>query len=297
MKVYISFKTTDAPHGGGNQFLKCLKNQFVKQGALTLDPRQADVILYNGHHEIQNTIALKNQFPNKKFIHRMDGLQKLYNEPDDIRQDSAINFNKISDGTIFQSHWSREKFKEYDFSPIKSTVIHNCADPEIFSLKQKKANDSKTRLLCTSWSKNINKGFNFYSLIDQSLDFNRFDFTFIGNKPENIHYKNIRCLPPKTTVEIADFFKKVDIFISATIHDCCSNSIIEALSSGVPVLAKNSGGNPELVKEGGATFNELEDFLSSLEKITSNIDFYSDNINIKDIRQVAQDYIEFFKCI
>jgi glycosyltransferase involved in cell wall biosynthesis len=298
MKVSIAYPITNDPTGGGNQFLRCLKKEFIKTGDYTEDYKDADIILYNGHHEIELVSQLKAQYPGKKFVHRIDGLQKLYNKPSDERQDIAINFNKLSNGTIFQSCWAKDEFSKINFNPAKSTVIHNCADEQIFNKSSRaKVLSSKTKLLCTSWSPNTNKGFNFYKLLDKKLDFSRYDFTFIGNKPQDINYKNIKCFPPRNSQEISQELKKTDIFVSATVNDCCSNSIIEALSSGVPVFALLSGGNRELVKDGGLLFNNAEDFLNKIERLRVNLNFYKRMISIKTIKDVAASYMEFFKCI
>jgi len=297
MKIYISFKPTDNPYGGGNQFLRSLKKTFSSLNCLTNSAPEADIILYNGHHEIEQTVRLKSKFPDKIFVHRMDGLQKLYNNPSDKRQDLAITFNKLATATVFQSNWAKEEFAKVDFAPSESTVIYNASDPDIFNTKYTKKPSPKTRLLCTSWSENINKGFNFYKILDDSLDFNKFDFTFIGNKPAQFEYKNILCLPPIDTLGISSRLRQADIFVSATVNDCCSNSIIEALSCGVPVLAKNSGGNPELIKNGGLTFNDLNDFVSHLDEMSENLKLFTDNVKIKNIIDIAKDYTNYFKCL
>ena len=296
MKIFISYDLTDNPHGGGNQFLKILKKTFIEKNVYCEDPEGADIILYNGHQFIQQTAHIKNKYPEKKFIHRMDGLQKLYNNSNDIRQDLAISYNELADGTIFQSEWAKRNFLKFNFNPEKSTVITNAADPKIFYPKNKERK-GKINLLCTSFSKNLKKGFPFYQEVDSTLDFNRYNFTFVGNKPDDIYYKNISCLPPKTSQEISKHLNDTDIFVSATIDDCCSNSIIEALTCNIPVLAKDSGGNPELVNNGGLLFKGLEEFLKNIEILQSNLDFYKKMIKIKSIEEVADDYINFFKCI
>lgn len=298
MKVFIAYPITNDPTGGGNQFLRCLKKEFIKTENYVEDCKKADIILYNGHHEVELVSKLKERYPAKKFVHRIDGLQKLYNKPSDVRQDIAINFNKLSNGTVFQSHWAKDEFSKINFNPPKSIVVHNCADEQIFNKSNHaKALNSKTKLLCTSWSPNTNKGFNFYKLLDKKLDFNRYDFTFIGNKPHDINYKNIKCFPPMNSQEISQELKKTDIFVSATINDCCSNSIIEALSCSVPVFALSSGGNPELVKDGGLLFSSIEDFLKNIERLRINLSFHKKMISVKTIKHVAASYIEFFKCI
>jgi len=298
MKVFLSYDITNNPCGGGNQFLRNLGDFLLSSSLLTNKPREADLILYNGHHKIEQTLQIKKRFPEKIFIHRMDGLQKLYNSENDSRQDISIQFNKISSGTIFQSNWAKLKFKEYGFEPENSTVIPNAANPELFNTNHPKEKCKKTRLLCTSFSPNINKGFKFYETLDKELNFKKFNFIFIGNKPADIEYKNIKCLPPKSTVEISEYLKTTDIFVSATVNDCCSNSIIEALSCGVPVLGKNSGGNPELVKEGGLCFDSINDFKQKLDLISKDVDFFRKKITINNAEDIFLKYISFFKkCI
>jgi len=294
MKIFISYAITNNASGGGNQFLRNLSSEFSDFNLLASEAEQADIILYNGHHEIEKTSVLKKNFPEKIFVHRMDGLQKLYNDQSDTRQDLAINYNKLSRATIFQSHWAKNKFHEAGFNPAKSTVIYNFADDKIFNQNHKNPQNKKTELLCTSWSPNLKKGFNFYKKLDKLLDFDKFNFTFIGNKPEGIVYKNIKCLPPETTIGIANHMQKTDIFISATKHDCCSNSIIEALSSGVPVLALDSGGNRELVKNGGLLFKDTDDFFQKLWLIKINAEHFKKNITVKNPKEVTKQYLKFF---
>ena len=294
MKIFISYPITNNPSGGGNQFLRNFRDQLLLRNQLTEKPEDADVVLYNGHHEIQKTSNIKKSFPEKIFVHRMDGLQKLYNDKNDTRQDFAISYNKLSNATVFQSHWAKNEFEKFKFKPDISTVIHNFADGNLFNRDYKKHLNKKVELLCTSWSPNIKKGFSFYEKLDALIDFTKFNFTFIGNKPENIHYKNIKCLPPKTTSEISKQMQKTDIFVSATENDCCSNSIIEALSSGVPVLALNSGSNSELVKDGGLLFNNIKDFSVKLNFLRINLSYFSKNIIVKNPKEVTQQYLDFF---
>jgi len=50
---------------------------------------------------------------------------------------------------------------------------------------------------------------------------------------------------------VADFLAACDVLVSASRdNEGCSNSILEAMSLGIPVIATDVGGNPELVKDG-----------------------------------------------
>ena len=49
---------------------------------------------------------------------------------------------------------------------------------------------------------------------------------------------------------IADIMKCLDIFVLPSINEGISNTILEAMACGLPVVATNVGGNPELVTDG-----------------------------------------------
>ena len=56
MKVFISYKTKGEAWGGGNQFLKNLKDKFLKMQQICDDPKDADIILFNSHHNLIETL-------------------------------------------------------------------------------------------------------------------------------------------------------------------------------------------------------------------------------------------------
>ena len=66
---------------------------------------------------------------------------------------------------------------------------------------------------------------------------------------------------------LALYLQKSDIFISGVKIDAASNSITEALTTGLPVLYLDAGGNKEIVKNGGAGFNINQDIIEKLENI------------------------------
>jgi len=50
--------------------------------------------------------------------------------------------------------------------------------------------------------------------------------------------------------DIADILKGIDIFVMPSLNEGISNTILEAMATGLPVVATNVGGNPELVSPG-----------------------------------------------
>lgn len=50
--------------------------------------------------------------------------------------------------------------------------------------------------------------------------------------------------------DVADIMRELDIFVLCSLNEGISNTILEAMASGVPVIASHVGGNPELVRDG-----------------------------------------------
>jgi glycosyltransferase involved in cell wall biosynthesis len=50
--------------------------------------------------------------------------------------------------------------------------------------------------------------------------------------------------------DIPEILRGLDLFILPSLREGISNTILEAMASGLPVVATNVGGNPELVVEG-----------------------------------------------
>jgi len=288
-KVNIIWNVKDGPFGGGNQFLKRLKDQFVLMGVY-VDPSEADVFLFNSHHEMESVRELKRLYPHKKFVHRVDGPMRLYNHMDDKRDDMVVSINELSDGIVFQSLWSREEsIRMYpSLSEKPSTVIHNACD---LKRRQKELN-GKIRLASVSMSDNVNKGYEIYSYLDENMDFDKYEFSFIGRSP--VVWKRINDLGLKTPNEVADILAAHDIFITASKNDPCSNSLIEALSVGLPALVLNSGGHPEIIKKGGMLFNGTEDVLGKLEELIQYRDCCEKGIDVSTMTKTAIMYLAFF---
>ena len=133
------------------------------------------------------------------------------------------------------------------------------------SLRKSSLSSQKTKIIATSWSNNWRKGFDVYQYLDQNLDFNRFEFTFVGNSP--IGFKNIRHLPPLKSKDLEQELRKHHAFITASLDDPCSNSLIEAIHCGLVPLARDSGGHSQIVGKEGFLFQGNGDIIENLEKV------------------------------
>lgn len=297
MKIHIVFKIKNTPTGGGNQFLKALKKYFSDKGIYTDEPAEADVFLFNSYQFIPELIRLKKKYPHKLFVHRIDGPIRLYSRMADKR-DNIINLtNKhIADATIFQSEWSRKANHELGLQANKhETTITNAPDSSVFYAKSQQELSGKIKLIATSWSSWHKKGFGIYKWLDDNLDFNKYEMTFCGNSP--VTFKNIKHIPPLPSNELAKQLRSHDIFITASQKDPCSNSLIEALHCGLPAIALQDGGHPEIIKKGGETFTRKEEIFGILDKISAQYSSYAQNINVPAINEVAKQYQTFIEVL
>ncbi|MFC1994504.1 glycosyltransferase family 4 protein, partial [Chloroflexota bacterium] len=205
--------------------------------------------------------------------------------------------NLLADGTIFQSSWSRDKNYELGIKkcPYETTII-NAPNPTIFHPESSKLpGKGKKGLIATSWSGNIRRGFETYQYLDEHLDFDRFEMTFVGNSP--VQFKNIKWIKPVPSKELAIILREHDVYITASINDPCSNSLLEALHCGLPAVARNDGGHPEIIGEAGAFFENGDGAIDAIEKVANNHGYYQARIDLATLDDVGQEYYEFAQTI
>ena len=298
-KLHILYEFKDGPWGGGNQFLKALRAALIKADAYSEDPFSADAILFNSHHfndhhsGLTTLCDVRARNPKVAFIHRVDGPIKLVRGgylPTDKLIFKANEF--LADGTVFQTDWSYRNSLKLGMKPKGPvTQIINAADPEIFNARNKKLRGSKLRLIATSWAANKRKGFDVYAYLDKALDFDRYDMTFVGNSP--VVFANIKCTAPVSSRELAEILSRHDVFVTASVNDPCSNSLIEGLSSGLPALVRNSGGHPEILGANGLAFEGTADVLEKIDLLSESYDRIAADIQILSVDEIAQRYDAF----
>jgi hypothetical protein len=179
MKFYIYSELKSGSWGGGNQFLKALKSQLISMGVYAESLRSTDVIIFNGYQELSG--IFKNWFfhHKQKRVYRLGPILSLHRIGLRWR---LVDFvvvmfaSLFSDLVVFQSKWSYEKALKFGLmSKKKYAIIGNAVDDSIFYPKefQDKKNKDKTKLIYTSWSSNMKKGFNYLKFLDNNLDFDK----------------------------------------------------------------------------------------------------------------------------
>ncbi len=293
MKLHISFDF-EKKSGGGSNFLQLLRGEFEAKGVYESQVEKSDVILFNSHHSCDEIVRLWRKFPEKVFIHRIDGPMQVYNDSFDMRDHivNLLNFH-ISDGTIFQSKWSWETNIERGLVYKKNyTVIHNAPISKLVSSKgNNRRVQRKIKILISSWSSNVNKGFADIKWMDENLDFSKNEVHFVGNTKDD--YVNIKILKAKKHDEFLKLICEYDLLFFPSKYEACSNLLLEALNNGLPVIALDSSSNSEILKKGGELYKTTDELPEIINKVVNNIDKYRAAIEVQDLKFIAENYYQF----
>jgi glycosyltransferase involved in cell wall biosynthesis len=288
------------PTGGGHQFLRAFWNQAEARGLRVENntiSRTTRACLFNSFNFCEKRLARLKQ-DSVLYVHRVDGPIDVYRGRGDgvDKNIHAVNL-RFAEKTIFQSQYSLQKHLELGMEFKNPVVIMNAADPAIFHPRGRIefSRNRKTRLVASSWSDNVNKGVMVYQWLDEHLDWERFEMTFVGRSP--VTFKNIRMMAPVASNRMAELFRQHDIYLTASRNDPCSNSLIEALTCGMPAVYLKSGGHPEIVGGAGAGFDEAEELPGVLEQVASQYEAFQSRISIPSIQEVSEAYLKVLELI
>ena len=320
MKVYIYYNITDKPWGGGNSFLKAFRNYIIhNRKDITLVNSingEYDIFLMNGGHKDQGIyidldevvkyakpFSLKKIFTKKKtkVISRLDGIRIRYNKTKSEMDELQLNASKLADYVIFQSRECLMSFREIGYRGQNYSIIYNGVDQDIFNINRKLKwdKDNGIKILSAAWSSNINKGFEIMSLFSE---IEGVESHYVGNWCKEVNPRKVNIHPPVKQEELSKHYNKCDLFLHAAQNDSCPNVVLEALSSGLPVIYHNSGGTPEIASNYGVPLPDVisrESLQVTLDKIKSNYEFLysrieSDMSNFS-INNVAEQYLKVFE--
>lgn len=287
------------PWGGGNQFLIALKKTMENKGwkaSTKLKSNTKICVLNSFLFDMNRFRNPMRDYNNICMIHRVDGPTFLVRGKDKDIDDEIFEINEmVADFTVFQSYWSYQKTVEMGYNPKRPVIIPNAVDPMIFNNKGRIpfSADRKIQLISTSWSSNLRKGFEIYKWIEKHLDWDRFEYTFVGNTP--FEFDHIHQIPPQPSEVLARMLRNCDIYITASKSDPCSNALIEALACDLPALYLNDGGHPEIVGYGGLSFNTKGEILPQLDLLVKNYDLFQNLISIPTLDEITEKYLSLFR--
>ena len=281
MKVSIGSRIVEGPWGGGNLFAINLRDYLLKKGhevIFDLSEKDIDVILLTdprSKKESSSTFNHLDILKYKKLINPNVSVIQRINECDERKNTENINqlyleASHISDHIIFVSSWLRNIYLNLGLEKSKTSVILAGSNKNIFNDANSLFWDGqeKLKIVTHHWSSHMNKGFETYLAIDQLLNDHywseRYEFSYIGNLPDDFKFKNTKVISPLHGENLAEKLKENHVYITASKNEPSGNHHIEAAQCGLPILYINSGGIPEYSNGFGIVLGDLKD---SIEKL------------------------------
>ena len=195
----------------------------------------------------------------------------------------------ISDKIIFQSHYVKNLWSNFLIKNKKQFVIYNFCK----KVKKRKINkNSNIKIICVEG--NLDSTFNFQEHIKLIKNYPVFVYGEIkkSTKDHLKNVKNIKFMGRVSRDRILKIYNSNEklIFFSLEFNAACSNSVIEAMSHSIPIIAFKNGCMKELINSNNGILINYDikkfkdkDYLKSLniekkiKKIEKKYQFFSKN--------------------
>ena len=167
--------------------------------------------------------------------------------------------NYLNDVTVFNNYSAKNKFGEKGFNTDKIRVIHNSIHVPLLKKVNKPGKEIRIVSVCRFVrSKDFNTALHsFKELAEKNLS-KELKYYIAGYGPME---SEIRSLARDLGIDdkvvilinpagIPEILKTCDIYLSTSLFEGLSNSIMEAMVAGLPVVATDAGDGRYLVKDG-----------------------------------------------
>ena len=242
--------------GGPSTFMQNLESFFDKRKLLaSSNLEKSKVIFFPISYNIETLELLKRK--GVKIIQRLDG---IYYPPKHSEDFEKLNtpikkiYQDLADHIIFQSNYSKSQCFEFfgQISPSQYTVIYNGANKSIFYPKNTLIKESEFRFITTGNFRSLDMIEPMIDALDKVKRKNSFSLDVIGpivNKKllPLLEREYVNYLGPKNLREIAVLLRRSNAFIYSHLNPPCPNSVLEAISVGLPVVGFDSGSMSELL--------------------------------------------------
>lgn len=285
------------PYGGGSQVFKAIAGELTTRGYRVYNNSYHDSdghILNSAFFDIAKAeYVIRKSRKKPRVVHRIDGPISIYRNTGIEVDKKIFELNaRIATVTAFQSKYSWDESLRLGLVPKNPLIIRNACDLKYFYKKPRK--DFKLslpiKLINTSWSNNWLKGFDTLEYLDKNLDFSRYQFTFVGRSP--IAFKNIQHIEPVGSKRLGEYLRSADIFICPSVIDSASNSLLEAINCGLPVIYANRTGHAEIAGSCGLPFNAPNEIPARIDEIVANYELYYSRLQWQTISQMVDSYLQ-----
>lgn len=308
--------------GGPQIFLKRLADSITVQKLAEI--RNAYYPFFNVG--LYNSVA-RNIY-SKKYVLRLDGIYfDIKNKGGDSNKLNQPIFSSIalSSGIIFQSNFSK-KLVESFYGKINKPfeIIINGAprinNNENTTMEFDLPKDKIIFVASASWRRFKRLKEIVEIFLEVKSKYSDVALVVLGNNIDyQVHDDSIKYLNEIPHSKIMQIYQKCDIMLHLAWIDNCPNTVVEALSAGVPVICSNQGGTREIIEltNGGIISETDVNFkfepvdlynppeinynavLRDIDSMINNLELYKSNISKKQIMidYVAKKYVDYLTSI
>jgi len=189
-----------------------------------------------------------------------------------------------SSAVVAVSNDLAKKVKALGINKPHISTIYNGVNHAVFNVPEEKHTDHSTKTILYVGNLKVKKGcldlFEAVNEID-SRDSDSYELVYIGDGPCGVIIKEkSRVLDDNKKVillgrlphnEIVDWYKKADLLCLPSYNEGVPNVVLEAMACGLPVIATNVGGIPEVLPESCGQLVDAGD-ISALSKALKEFD-------------------------
>ncbi len=304
----ICFWNEIARHRGPGIFLQNLKSSLarIKDVRIVEETQKPDINIIFIHGDCVK---------GARNVQRIDG---VYYDRGRLKLNKPIIKTYIkAEAVVFQSNWSQRMFMKMCNMKEKKrmTVIHNGMNQSVFrKMRVDKKGFQKLFMACSHWRPNKR----LQAIVDAfCIAHPKFKeptgLCIVGQNGLKVKHPSILNFGKLSIQQAYEQYKSADYFVHISHLESCSNSVVEALSAGCPVLSNNIGSTKDVVKGDGIVLDIDKEFnfspINAMEEVGSgsiSVDAVSDGMlrmsnkkwEIKrpdlDISNVARKYYSFF---
>lgn len=182
-------------------------------------------------------------------------------------------------GIVFvtPSRWLFNLLESSFLSTETKKIINNGVDTSIFKPTSDKERDKKIILgVASSWGGEQGpKGLSFFNRLSQLIDLDRWKIVVVGVTDKDKTAPKIERIGPNVTQqELSKIYSKATVFFNPTLEDNFPSVNLESLACGTPIIAFESGGASEVIREGingySVKTGDIDSVVSCLSLIKSD---------------------------
>lgn len=282
MRVHITYRTTDAPWGGANNFIRALKAHLRAAGDVTLvdaPDGPLDVVFMNqlgqgpgadGRKLKLRAVDRLRERTGAAFVVRAVNLNRhaFRLGPRNLvrgwlEDRATIALLERADLAVFQSAYQREVFVRAGYRGGRSIIVHNGASPAfwITPTAVPPAADEPLRIVSAGTSDRASKRHDIIAAVSRLPGVEALHF---GAWPERVDRGSVTLLGKRDHAAMAELYAGAHLFLHPAEKDPCPNAVFEAVCAGLPVLYNPArGSSREIVGDNGLAL-DLDDLATSV---------------------------------